>query len=54
MCRIEGLDSDVRALTEKYGGLPPEAQNSELLKDFETRWEYGRERLTQKLTRVRV
>ena len=52
--RIEGLDSDVRALIEKYRDLPSEAQVNELLKDFETRWEYGREKLTQKLTRVRV
>ena len=52
--RIEGLDSDVRGLIEKYKDLPLEAQNNELLKDFETRWEYGREKLTQKLTRVRV
>jgi hypothetical protein len=54
LCRIEGLDTDTSGLTERYRGLESEAQNIEILKDFERRWKNGREKLTQKLTRGNV
>ena len=52
--RIEGLESDISGLMERYKGLQSEAQNDAILNDFKRRWNYGREKLTQKLTRGQV
>ena len=52
--RLEAFDADVKELVEKYQALPPEAQSSELLLDFETRWRCSKERLAQRLSRRRV
>lgn len=52
--RLDAFDADVKELVERYHALPPEAQSSELLLDFEMRWRYSREKLTQRLSRRRI